>query len=806
MGATAYEYGTKEPDKFESQKCCYDDDEDEEDYYYNYPRHPTPPDGGWAWIVMLAAFLCLFTVDGTVITFMPLMPYLVEEFDVSRAKASIIGSAVSGTYLLAGPIVAAMCKKWGNRKVCISGSVLACIGVLMSIHSENVKMMLVTYGVIGGFGLGMVYLPAVVAVGQWFDKKRAFATGFAMVGSGVGVFVFPPLMLWLIDVYRWRGVLYILAGIILNCAVYGMTFIPVERYIAANKPRRPINYKVEINRGDIMTALIESKKRERTISNGSLDNCVITRDNVLIKLDPKLFEGKRNNSLIARFRRQLGFSSQSLASSKNSLQGIPSIVIDAVNKDMNMKAKAAAAAAAANGGSSSLNNSPIYRPSGMTRVQQLSSGSLEKRGSLPLMARGSNPALLSSTRLGNSGNTQSKTAVDTNGVTLFSVRVSKTQSCDVIPINKLSLGSTSSTESENPAMTRSASDLQTHTQFLPFDPADLDSNDLRIQSIQLIPNEASCAHKLAAAKAKGLRCRSSRSESSTHSFGGFSYTGPASAHASSVLFSSSAGSLPQVQAHLEEMEIEESSQSSQRSFPAQCLHILLNMLHYKLLLNPAIALFVFSTFTVVMAMYIPFFYFPTKGQVEGLEVFEAEFLLSIIGITNTIGRILAGWLSDRPWMSPFYLYICSLFSSGLAMLLTPFCSNSTSLSFMAAVFGLTMAVWTSLRPILLVKFLGLDQLGKSFGLLSLVSGVAALIGAPIAGEVMEMTDNVNHCFFMAGGLIILSGLIMLPNKFLKTCQDPVEKMEPVGSPQLAQECGPITETLTVEKLTATSVV
>ena len=44
------------------------------------------------------------------------------------------------------------------------------------------------------------------------------------------------------------------------------------------------------------------------------------------------------------------------------------------------------------------------------------------------------------------------------------------------------------------------------------------------------------------------------------------------------------------------------------------------------------------------------------------------------------------------------------------------------------------AVSTSLRSILLVEFLGLDQLGKSFGMLSLFQGVAALIGAPIAGR------------------------------------------------------------------------
>ena len=39
---------------------------------------------------------------------------------------------------------------------------------------------MLTYGVIGGFGLGLIYLPAVVAVGYYFESKRALATGISV--------------------------------------------------------------------------------------------------------------------------------------------------------------------------------------------------------------------------------------------------------------------------------------------------------------------------------------------------------------------------------------------------------------------------------------------------------------------------------------------------------------------------------------------------------------------------------------------------------------------------------------------------
>ena len=45
-----------------------------------------------------------------------------------------------------------------------------------------------------GIGLGMIYLPAIVSVTYYFEKKRAFATGLAVCGSGIGTFIFAPLL------------------------------------------------------------------------------------------------------------------------------------------------------------------------------------------------------------------------------------------------------------------------------------------------------------------------------------------------------------------------------------------------------------------------------------------------------------------------------------------------------------------------------------------------------------------------------------------------------------------------------------
>ncbi len=90
---------------------------------------------------------------------------MVESFDSNRSTVSWVGSLLAGVYLMSGPIVGGLVNKFGCRPVCISGSIVACAGLVLSTLSPNVPILMLTYGVIGGLGLGLIYLPAVVMVG-----------------------------------------------------------------------------------------------------------------------------------------------------------------------------------------------------------------------------------------------------------------------------------------------------------------------------------------------------------------------------------------------------------------------------------------------------------------------------------------------------------------------------------------------------------------------------------------------------------------------------------------------------------------
>jgi len=83
-----------------------------------------------------------------------------------------------------------------------------------------------------------------------------------------------------------------------------------------------------------------------------------------------------------------------------------------------------------------------------------------------------------------------------------------------------------------------------------------------------------------------------------------------------------------------------------------------------LLSDPVFLLIGLSNVFGMLGFYVPFFFVANFATKKGIPSDQSSFLLSIIGITNTFGRIFFGWLSDRPKMNALLLNnICMLLSS-----------------------------------------------------------------------------------------------------------------------------------------------
>jgi MFS transporter, OFA family, oxalate/formate antiporter len=93
---------------------------------------------------------------------------------------------------------------WLNRKgpriVAVTGGALYGLGVFLASYSaNNLWWLYLTYGIIGGIGLGFAYIVPVAVLVKWFPDRRGLITGVAVGGFGAGALITAPLATRLIQ-------------------------------------------------------------------------------------------------------------------------------------------------------------------------------------------------------------------------------------------------------------------------------------------------------------------------------------------------------------------------------------------------------------------------------------------------------------------------------------------------------------------------------------------------------------------------------------------------------------------------------
>jgi MFS family permease len=156
-------------------------------------------------------------------------------------------------------------------------------------------------------------------------------------------------------------------------------------------------------------------------------------------------------------------------------------------------------------------------------------------------------------------------------------------------------------------------------------------------------------------------------------------------------------------------------------------------------------------------------YIVDRAALQGISPDRGAYLLSVIGITNTVGRVFCGWISDRPQVDALLINNLALVVGGTVTLLSPFLFNTfVSLSVYGAIFGFSIACFAALRSVITVNLLGLERLTNAFGLLLLPQGIATIVGAPFAGWLFDVTGSYDASFYVAGTVILISGLMCFP--------------------------------------------
>ena len=106
-------------------------------------------------------------------------------------------------------------------------------------------------------------------------------------------------------------------------------------------------------------------------------------------------------------------------------------------------------------------------------------------------------------------------------------------------------------------------------------------------------------------------------------------------------------------------------------------------------------------------------------------------------------------------------YAWCLIACGAAIIfISVFTQYYVFLSISSAAFGLFFASNFSFTPVILVELIPLERFTTAYGLSLLCQGIGNLLGPPLAGWFFDVTGSWELSFLMAGGWIIVSGILV----------------------------------------------
>lgn len=155
------------------------------------PIVPTadPPDGGYGWVCLLCVFFINGFTWGIVASFGVFLAFYLDN-DVFPGGTDLdyafIGGLNFSVAMLMAPVATYTCRryyfKWtlGVGVVCLGG------GFIAASFAKQIWQLFLSQGLLVGMGAGLIYVPSLPIISQWFGKRRALANGISSAGSGVG--------------------------------------------------------------------------------------------------------------------------------------------------------------------------------------------------------------------------------------------------------------------------------------------------------------------------------------------------------------------------------------------------------------------------------------------------------------------------------------------------------------------------------------------------------------------------------------------------------------------------------------------
>lgn len=195
------------------------------------------------WVIALSAVAIHLSI-GSIYAYSVYKKPLTEELGWSGTDVAFSFTIAIFFLGLTAAFMGKFVEKRGPRKSGLIAAALFSGGMLLTglmVQLEWLYGFYITYGVIGGIGLGLGYIAPVSTLVKWFPDRRGLATGMAVFGFGAGALIAGPTAEFLNDALGIHWSFYILGAFYLVLMAAGSSYI-----ITPPKDWKPVGYNPDV--------------------------------------------------------------------------------------------------------------------------------------------------------------------------------------------------------------------------------------------------------------------------------------------------------------------------------------------------------------------------------------------------------------------------------------------------------------------------------------------------------------------------------------------------------------------------------
>ncbi|VDK51790.1 unnamed protein product, partial [Anisakis simplex] len=678
-------------------------------------QFPEPLDGGYGWVIVFASFCIHFICDGISFSFGIMFPEIQQYFKATKTMSGVVGSIFLSIPLLSGPLAAVLTDIYDCRMMTFVGGVVAASGSFLSFFAFDITHFMLTFAIITGIGLSFCYNTAIVAVTYYFQKKRALATGIAVCGSGVGTFVFAPIIEVLFNKFGWRITLIFIGFLLLLLVGCAAIMKDLEW------PQDTLEYKKK--------KFIEKTEKERARQGFGL----VTEE--IEPMNGVVYSRRRAISL-PELSSSVRWYLQRIQDTTSNIQLVRDVANEMQECVSRSKSVGTFLRSATNNFSSDLQVVPSKINSNGRRCLRWNSVGALERGSDESVERdcviSRHFSLISERQSDDSSTTQSNEG-DAGSSRFLTITAAESKVDDL------------------------------ERQKREDEPLLLDGDDARLRknSLGACVRDARAMPRFAT-MLSGVGTAQGRVPASNI------ITYPTRINNDICLFAlnNNSNNMHQRVPSAPAIFFRRKRKSRRHLQIAKMLESTCEWLSVtkSLLLIPTFLMFLVSTFVLYIFFDIPYVNFP-EYAVEHLNVTQttASYLVSSIGFMNTISMLLCGFLAD--WKKTreqiIVLYGVFIVLAGCCVVLTPFVNSYLLVLMLCSGYGFFISANYVLASVITVHLLCLYDFQTGYGLLCLVEGLGNLIGPALVGFIHDTVGTYRNIFLVGGCGTIFSGLLVL---------------------------------------------